>query len=262
MSLTREQARRLDQAAEQVLGLPVAVLMENAALGAADIARGLLLARAEGGGSHARVAVVCGGGNNGGDGWALARHLFVAGLEVGVFAVVPAERLHGAALMNARAAAKLGIGVSDVSAPEAWAEHLPALQSAALVVDAVLGTGFGGGAGGPPAPPVRPAEAEAIRMMNLAALGCCAGNGACGCASRAGKPQPETRSLARPWLLALDLPSGLDADSGQPADPCVQAHATVTFADRKAGFDAPGAAAFTGEVFTAPIGVPLRLAQA
>ena len=218
--LTRAQARAVDAYAVETLGLPGLVLMENAAANLAALVEqevvgelGLDLARA-------RVQVVCGRGNNGGDGYALARQLLARGLGPRVWSVGSTQRLSGDAEAN-RGALK-AMGVSIYSDPEPGD-----LAEAHVVVDAVLGSGFEV-AGGPPRGPV----AAAIAAMNAAGAG-----------------------GAR--VVAADLPSGMDADLGRPAAgaECVRAAVTVTFVAPKAGFAAadPGR---LGRVVVVGIGLP------
>ncbi len=212
MSLTREQARAVDQHAINVLGLPGIVLMENAGLNAAAAVLDLLDLALDLSPSDARVLVVCGGGNNGGDGYVLARHLSIWGASVSCLAVKPVEALTGDAAIAAGAA--LGIGVPV----QPWAAG--AMPEADLIVDALLGTGFTG--------QVREPVLSAIREINAS---------------------PALR-------VALDLPSGMDCDTGRVLSEAVRADLTVTFVDHKAGFAAADAGAWLGRVVVADIGVP------
>jgi len=220
-ALSVEQSRAVDAYAEKTLGLPSAVLMENAAINAAAAAIDLLDARAGLEPAEARVAVVCGPGNNGGDGFAMARHLVGHGAGVTVYSLKPLDALRGDAAINAGACRAAGIEVvvlGDAPDPgelsRRWAE-------ADLLVDAVLGTGIKG--------EVREPAATVVRAINAA---------------------------SGPAVVALDTPSGLDCDSGTPADPTTRADLTVTFVARKKGFDAAGASRWTGRVVVADIGLP------
>jgi NAD(P)H-hydrate epimerase len=214
--LSAAAMRRVDTRAIQELGVPSLVLMENAALGVVEA----LLARWP---EAERVGVVCGPGNNGADGLAVARHLLVRGVE-------PVVRLvHGGRALSADAATQLAIcralpvEVREVAAEEAVASELAAFAEVDLVVDALFGTGL-----------ERPlAEAFARVVEALADLG-------------------------RP-VLAVDLPSGLDASSHLPPGPHLTAQATVTFAALKVAHVLPPAALACGEVAVADLGVPPRL---
>lgn len=216
--LTRAEVRSIDARAAEELGLPTLILMENAGRGAAELLRGEL-------GTGARVAIVCGRGNNGGDGGVVARHLDAEGHAVRVVWFAAAESLRGDAAVQHGVLARAGV------AQEAWdgpieRDRLDAwLQGADWVVDALLGTGLD-----------RPVTGDlqvAIEAIN-----------------DAGKP-----------VLALDLPSGLDCDTGRPLGVAVRARRTATFVAPKVGFDRPGASAYTGTVHVVPIGVPRRLLE-
>lgn len=171
------------------------------------------------------VALACGPGNNGGDGLVIARHLDAAGHAVRLLLACTADRYHGDAALNLRVAERAGLSI-DVLAEADRAAWDRALGGAAWIVDALLGTG----ATGPP----RGSVATAIAAIDAAR----------GAGAR---------------VLAVDLPSGLDCDTGAAAGVCVRADATATFVAAKAGFDRPGAAAFTGTVHVLGIGVPRAL---
>jgi len=165
-----------------------------------------------------RAVVLCGGGNNGGDGWVAARLLREAGRPVEALALVPGERLQGDARRAFEAAERAGVPIEALrDAGEIRA------GPGDVVVDALLGTGA-----------ARPAEgllaAVIARVEQLRASG------------------------AR--VLAVDLPSGLSADTGRPLGPCVRADQTVTFAFWKRGLALQPGAALAGEVLVADIGIP------
>ena len=220
--LTREQVRRVDRLAVDRLGLPSIVLMENAALNAAAFVLDLLQQDEDRLGPDPRAAVLCGGGNNGGDGYALARHLRNFGLPVTCFAVTDPAQLAGDAKVNHDATAALGVEVVPVLNDQDLDAAAPHWQLAAVVVDALLGTGFHG--------EVRPHAAAVIHALN---------------------------QLDHPRVLALDCPSGLDCETGRPSNAAVRAAATLTFVAEKAGFAQPDARPCLGRVVTADIGVPL-----
>ena len=241
-SLTREAMREVDRRAIEEYGIPGVVLMENAGRGLTDevgVALRGVLPDPDGDGC---VAILAGKGNNGGDGFVCARHLINRGHEVRLLyvgdlddALVKAARgqggdwginLHVLERMEARPR-----GAEDAAAIEAARDWL---AEADVVVDALLGTGLSG--------PVREPYQTAIEVIN--ALGALGG----------------PRGTGRP-VVAADLPSGLDANEGRPLGAAVRAHRTVTFAARKKGFDAPGAAAYTGAVVVADIGCPASLLE-
>jgi len=230
--LTREQVRAVDLRANGDYSLPGIVLMENAGRNAAHLL--MALASLDRVVPPLRVAIVCGRGNNGGDGFVMARHLENLGGEINLLLACDPAAYRGDAAVNHAVAVRAGIPIDQLeSAPmEAWSA---ALAGSDWIVDALLGTGSSG------AP--RGAVATAIRAINLAR----------------GPHGPECRP---PRVLAVDLPSGLDCDTGLTAGECVRADATATFVARKIGFDAPGASAFTGAVHVLDIGVPRRLLEA
>lgn len=214
--LAQDEVRRLDRVAIDEYGVPGIVLMENAGAGTARLLQTL--------GIDGEAVCVCGRGNNGGDGFVIARHLDAAGCRVRVVLAAPAEAYVGDAAVNLRVVERSGIAVVSLAAADssAWRGQL---AGTAWIVDALLGTG----AVGTP----RGAVAAAIAAIN------------------------ETRAAgAGTRVLAVDLPSGLDADAGLPAGDCVRADVTATFVAEKAGFVNPAAAAYTGRVHVVGIGAP------
>ncbi len=221
--LSREQVRDLDTFTTEALGIPGAVLMENAGRQAAE-AIASLFGRKDGSPPE-MVAIVCGGGNNGGDGHVIARHLSNWGVEAVTFLVVDPKDVTGEALMNLHANLAMDLPVYTLS-PE-WAEDLKdELSKFDVVVDAVGGTGLEG--------VLRETVAGVVGQIN-----------ACG------KP-----------VVAIDIPTGLDCDTGEPLEggPAVYAKYTVTFVAEKIGFANPAAQAYTGSVIVADIGIdPTRV---
>lgn len=217
--LSRQAVREIDRRAIEEYGLPGVVLMENAGRGAADYIY-----------SHAnrlkarRVAIVCGGGNNGGDGFVIARHLANRGINVETFLAADPAKLSPDAAVNHGVCAKIGIAERPLVSEADLAANLPRLGDFPIVVDALLGTGFRGA--------VRPPIDRIIRAIN---------------------------ELDAAEVIAVDVPSGLDCDSGLPADPTIRAHATVTFVAPKLGFSQSSAALFVGRQYIVDIGVPAAL---
>jgi len=210
-TISRAQARLLDQRAVDEYGMSGLVLMENAGRGVAD----QLCAAGVGG----PVAICCGQGNNGGDGLVIARHLDLRGHRVCILLLADPARLSPDAAANYRIAERAGLAIRQCRPEDLDRE----LATADWVVDALLGTG----ARGEPRSPL----AEAIEQIN---------------ASRA-------------RVLAVDVPSGLDCDTGTAAARTVRAHVTCTFVATKPGFLVPGAAEFTGTVRVVDIGAPAKL---
>ncbi|MBN2563959.1 MAG: NAD(P)H-hydrate epimerase [Phycisphaerae bacterium] len=215
--LTRRQIREVDRMAIEEYGIPGIVLMENASRSATKVVLDCL----EGSGT---VAIVCGRGNNGGDGFAVARHLANAGVAVELLLACDPEGLTGDAATNYGIARKMAIKCHAFDTIERIRAARPALDTAAVVVDAVLGTGFSG--------EVRSPLDAVINAIN------------------------EARGAK---IVAIDVPSGLDCDTGRPCNATIRADVTVTFVARKAGFDAPGASDYTGPVHVADIGAPSTL---
>jgi NAD(P)H-hydrate epimerase len=222
-TITRAQSREADRRAIEQYGMSGLVLMENAGRGAADVL--CRLAADAPGGRMGRVVVCCGKGNNAGDGFVIARHLDIRGHDVRVLVWADPDELTGDAGVNFQILRQSGVPI-EVFASSNDSTRLDAhLAEAAWVVDALLGTG----ARGEPRPPLD----HVIERINAA-------------------------SARR---LAVDLPSGLDCDTGVAARHTIRADATCTFVAMKRGFLAPGAEQFTGRVHVLDIGAPRRLVE-
>ncbi len=206
----------MDQRAIRELGIPGATLMENAGRGAAACIQAALpdlgLPR-----RGVRVAVVCGKGGNGGDGFVVARWLKRAGHRVEVFLLAAPDELRGDPALKLREMERRGLRARVVEDPAVLARALPAAQ---LVVDAMLGTG----ARGEPSALI----AAAIEHVNAS-----------------GRP-----------VVALDVPSGLSADGAPPEGPVVRATLTPTFAGLKRGLVGGAGVTLAGRVVVVDIGVP------
>ncbi|MHC4480429.1 MAG: NAD(P)H-hydrate epimerase [Planctomycetota bacterium] len=215
---TRDQIRELDRIAIEDYGVPGLILMENAGRRCACAAAEML-----GDPAGRRVAILCGRGNNGGDGFVVARHLtnWGAGVEVLLLAAVD-EVLGGSDETSANLRIVQSMGIPLVEAPEAgqFRRALGERTDSDLLVDGLLGTGIRG--------EVREPFLSAIRAVN---------------------------ECAAP-VLAIDVPSGLDCDTGEPLGEAVRAERTVTFVCRKVGFAQPGAEQYTGRVEVAEISIP------
>ena len=215
MFFSRQQVREVDRRAVEEFGVPGVVLMENAGRGAAELLLSL--------GVRGRVTVCCGKGNNGGDGFVIARHLDNHGVPVRVLLFARPEELVGDAAVNFGIIRTAGLPIAvhaDSPAVESLREELAAAE---WVVDALFGTGLSG--------PVRPPFDQVIAAIN------------------AGPAK----------VLAVDIPSGLDCDTGRPLGPTVRARHTVTFVGLKQGFAAPEAGEWLGQVHVVAIGAPRGL---
>jgi NAD(P)H-hydrate epimerase len=211
----RAEVRELDRRATAEASVPSLELMENAGHGATE----LVLARFP---DARRIVIVCGVGNNGGDGFVVARLLKTHGRDARVLFAGDPARLRGDALANHRAWIDAGGALANVDEGSLAALDT-ALAEAELVVDAVFGTGLDRDLSGLPS--------EVVSRLNAA-----------------GKP-----------ILALDLPSGLDADRGVPLGVAVRATVTATFAGKKRGLCTPTGAEYAGEVVVVPIGIPAEI---
>ncbi len=210
--LSRAEMRAFDAHASAVCKVPSLLLMENAGRGAADrIATEL--------GRGARVAVVCGAGNNGGDGFVVARRLLTLGREPRVYLLVESDRLTGDALANYHSFIGVGGGVVELM-PSRADELGAALGAADAVVDALFGTGLDREIGG--------FFRQAVELVNG----------------------------ARGPVFALDMPSGIDADTGAVLGVAVRARTTITFAYPKLGLWTPSGLEHAGNVEVVDIGVP------
>jgi len=214
------EMRAIDAATIEGIGLPGAVLMENAGRAVADAVAEEL------GGAAGAVAVVAGAGNNGGDGYVVARVLRARGIEALVYLAARRSEVKGDALLHLHAYEQTGGMATSIADPGELAEHRDAIESAPLVVDALFGTGL--------ARPVSGHLAQVIEVMNR----------------------------ARGPVVAVDIPSGLSADSGMPLGVAVEARRTVTMAFLKLGIAVAPGLARAGRVTVAEIGIPVELAQA
>ncbi len=212
--LSRDAVRQVDRRAIEELGIPGMVLMENA--GAAVARRTLQLYRPEHPGP---VVVVCGRGNNGGDGFVAARHLQIHRIPCQVVLLAPPEHLQGDAAIHFGVLQKCRIPWQVLTEAEIG-QLGPLVLGASVVVDALLGTGAQGNP--------RPHYAQAIQAINAS-------------------PAP---------VVAVDVPSGLDCDTGQLGQPTVRATWTCTFVALKRGFTTAEAQAVLGQVEVCSIGVP------
>jgi hydroxyethylthiazole kinase-like uncharacterized protein yjeF len=214
--LSRAEMRKFDAHASSACQVPSLLLMENAGRGAADlIARELGLSP----GSAARIVIACGAGNNGGDGFVVARRLLTLGADPRVYLLVKAEGLTGDALSNYRSFVGVGGSVVELG-PNQLSVLGSACESARAVVDAIFGTGL---------------DREVTGFLRYAI---------------------EFINGAACPRFALDTPSGIDADTGAVLGIAVRADATITFAHPKLGLLTPSGLLHAGKVHTVDIGVP------
>ena len=215
--VSREQIRAFDARAIGACGVPGLLLMENAGRGAADVIEREILA---GSAIGARVVVVCGTGNNGGDGFVIARQLLTRGASVEAIVVGDRAQIGGDARVNLRALLGIGGEVHDVTTGVELRALFSHLATASVIVDALFGTGLSRPLGG--------IHADVVAAIHE----------------------------ARRPVVAIDIPSGLDANTGAVLGVSVQARVTVTFAYYKLGLLTPGGAQHCGAIHVADIGVP------
>jgi len=212
--LTRAQVRDIDRISIEEFHIPGIVLMENAARSAADVALQMLPNP-----QIAKILILCGGGNNGGDGLAAARHLHNAGCDIQIALTIDPTRYQGDALINWQIILAMQLPVAEAT------PNLIETTKADLIVDAIFGTGL---TQAPRSPFDKLVEALDGRKIPI---------------------------------LAIDLPSGLDCDTGKPPGACVRATRTITFVAEKVGFRNPEAKQYLGEVEVAGIGCPREVVE-
>jgi NAD(P)H-hydrate epimerase len=213
--VTAELMQQLDRRAIEEAGIPGIVLMENAGRGIAseilrsypDIISG-------------RVAIIAGRGNNGGDGFVIARYLFNRGVAVKLFLVAAPEQVKGDAQVNLDIVTKMKIPLTEITTSETWKEQSRELGGYSLLVDALFGTGL-------------KSEITGLIREVISDLNC-----------------------LRVPTVAVDLPSGLQANSGEVLGICVQADLTVTCGLPKWGLLTYPGATFTGRLKIVDIGIP------
>ena len=215
--MTRQQVRAFDAWAINELGIPGVVLMENAGRSCAQLIKEKLASL-----TNPKVCIFCGTGNNGGDGYVIARHLLNNNFKVKVVIIGDREKIKGDAGINLEILEKLGQPIEslDLKAGQI-ADRVESFAAGAdMLVDSIFGTGLKG--------PLDEGYTKLIESIN---------------------------TQNRP-ILAVDIPSGLDCDTGRPLGAAIKADYTVTFAAIKSGFQAcKTAGRYTGEVFPASIGV-------
>ncbi|HVT03901.1 MAG TPA: NAD(P)H-hydrate dehydratase [Thermoanaerobaculia bacterium] len=211
--LTSDQMKNIDRRAIEQFLIPSIVLMENAALAVVDAIAAHHSAADE-------VAIFCGLGQNGGDGFAVARHLENRGVTPLVFVVGERSKVTGDAGVNLRICERLGLPVYEITGSDSLTEALARTMGCDLIVDAIFGTGLNRALTG--------LHEETVRGLG-------------------GLPIP---------VLAIDIPSGLQASNWNVEEPVLRAQITVTFAQPKLAHVFEPAALECGEVIVADISIP------
>jgi NAD(P)H-hydrate epimerase len=210
--LTRDQVRAFDKHAIEQLGIPAAVLIENAGRGAAQVLQRL--------GIRGRVVIGCGKGNNGGDGLVIARHLANWGFDLLILLFSHPRDLSPDAALEWNITQRMGLPAQIWADENLDESRLTAiLADADWIVDALFGTGLTG--------PVRPPLDRVIERINASGV----------------------------RVLAIDIPSGLDCDTGEPLGACIHAAHTATFVAPKLGFQNSVAGPWTGQIHVVDIGI-------
>jgi ADP-dependent NAD(P)H-hydrate dehydratase / NAD(P)H-hydrate epimerase len=229
-ALTAAEMQEVDRLTTERFGIPGHQLMETAGKSVAEVfleQYGYRMPDAPG-----RVAVLCGKGNNGGDGFVAARYLKEEAEQVRVYLFAKPEELRGDAVKNFERWRELG-DVTQIQSAEDWDKAWVEVSSAEVIVDALLGTGIRGPASG--------LIAQAIEDVNRLSHGATA-------------PKPA-------WIVAVDTPSGLPSDGEAAAGPVIKAHWTITFTAPKLGqLISPGAGC-CGQLVVREIGSPAALVE-
>jgi NAD(P)H-hydrate epimerase len=213
--LNAAQMRDADRQTIEDIGIPSMVLMENAGrqvVAALEAAYDDLTDR--------HVAVLCGPGNNGGDGFVVARTLHHRGVEVSVFVIGTIAAIKGDARLNVEILGRLGLTAVEISDEHAWDLHFSEISQCDLIIDAIFGTGL---------------KSPLSGMMETVAA--------------------DVNASNLP-VVAIDLPSGLSADHAEPIGECIRATMTVTLAAPKLPLVLPPGEAQAGSIVVADIGIP------
>lgn len=216
--LTSAQMKEIDRTAIEDLGIIGPILMENAGL---QIALEIMDCFPDI--DYEEIVIVAGKGNNGGDGFVVARHLYNQGCRPHVLLLAKMKELRGDAALNAGIAQRIGVKISESPTEKEWRIHKRALKKATIALDAIFGTGL--------TKPAKGLYARAIEDINT----------------------------SEAYTIAVDIPSGLSSDSFRTIGPCVEADLTITLAAPKIAHVFPPAEEKVGELVVADISVPPEL---
>ena len=219
LKVTIDQMREIDRRTIEEYGIPSIVLMENAGRQAYEVAKKMLGKDL----TKKKAAVICGKGKNGGDGFVVARYLLNYGANIYVFLLGDVSSLAEETLINFQILKKCRIEIDEVKTSNEIKGIENALKSADLVIDAILGIGVRG--------EVKSPLKDVIEIINSS-----------------GK-----------HVMSIDIPSGLDGDTGDVLGVCVKATATVTMGAVKNGFFLKDGPSHVGELTVADIGIPSAL---
>ncbi len=235
--LTSQQVRELDRRAIQEYGIQGTVLMENAGRLTAEWLVEQLIQKNQTSfpslasldpqnwpEEHRTIAIFTGAGNNAGDGYVIARHLLNKGFQPLIFFLFPPEKLKGDALVNYELVRNEIPQLYPCLDEKDFLQHEHKIKNAAAIVDAIFGTGL-----------TRPLEGWFLSLIR------------------------KLNSFSHPLKLAVDIPSGLDANTGHPMPLAFKADLTATFAFIKVGMRLPSALDYVGEIQLIDIGIPFSL---
>jgi NAD(P)H-hydrate epimerase len=233
-ALTAAEMREVDRQTTARFGIPGLQLMESAGQQVSEvILRWLEAARVQESRHDLKISILCGKGNNGGDGLVVAHHLKVAGIQPQVYFFGDPAKLAGDARENFQRWRRAGGAVNVVNSQNGWQQVQSAIRSSDVMVDALLGTGLRG--------PVTGTTSKAITAVNELS---------------------QNATAARPRLIiAVDMPSGLPSDGEAAEGPVLRAHQTVTFTAPKIGQLISADAACTGALQVRQIGSPAELVE-
>lgn len=217
--MTRQQVRDFDKWAIESLKIPGVVLMENAGKNFADI----IMPDIRQAGLK-KICIFCGTGNNGGDGYVIARHLENNNFQTKIVIVGDIGKIAGDAKVNLEIIRNIGLQIENLGTAEMVSQNIIAdlMKDCDLVIDAIFGTGLTG--------QLRPEYQSLINAINSAGRD----------------------------IIAVDIPSGLDCDTGTPLGCALKAKRTITFAAMKQGFLNAAAKQYTGKVDVASIGIAVK----
>jgi NAD(P)H-hydrate epimerase len=217
--LTPLQMKTIDQTAIERIGIPGIVLMENAALQVVAKATSMLKGRGN------PITVIAGAGNNGGDAFAVTRHLLSLGYSISCYGMIPLEQYTGDAYTNGMILKNMGLHIPVISDDQALERLAQSCRQSDLVIDGLFGTGLN-----------REVEGLWSRVIDVV-------------------------NENAPLVLSIDIASGVDGLTGKIMGNCIRADATVTFFLPKLGMAQYPGAACMGEVTVADIGIPYALAE-
>jgi hydroxyethylthiazole kinase-like uncharacterized protein yjeF len=219
--LNSAQMREADRRTIDDIGIPSLVLMENAGRQAVAAMEAMYSDLAD-----RQIAVLCGRGNNGGDGFVIARTLVQRGVDVSVFLMGRVADVRGDARINLEILGRLGLTVVEIADSQAWELHFSEVSDCTLIVDAIFGTGLNA--------PVSGFIESVVTDVNASGIP----------------------------VVAIDLPSGLSADSPEPIGPSIEAGLTVTLAAPKLPLVLPPGETRAGDIVIADIGIPSEVLEA